>query len=76
MTICNTQEASEYFGILSNGHASGRLTYIAETTEKAVEAMLEVFSAAGLKFPNDDRCANIELSIYQIAKSVNGQHTS
>ena len=72
MTIQSRELASEYFGIISDGHASGRLALIAETTDKAVEAMLEVFKAAGLKFPGDDRCANLEVAIYAAAKSANG----
>ncbi len=71
MTIQSRDTASEYFGIISDGHASGRLAHIAETTDRAIEAMLEVFKAAGLKFPGDDRCANIEVAVYAAAKAVN-----
>jgi hypothetical protein len=71
MTDKNRELASEYFGILSDGHASSRLAHIADTTDRAIEAMLEVFKAAGLNFPGDDRCAEIELAVYATAKRVN-----
>ena len=71
MTIQNREAASEYFGLLSDGHASGHLSHLADTTDKAIDAMFEVFKAAGLKFPGDDRCAAIEVAIYAAAKAAN-----
>jgi hypothetical protein len=68
MTIKNTELAAEYFAILSDGHASRRLALIAETVDKAMEAAMDVFRAANVAFPNDDRCANIELAMYEAAK--------
>lgn len=72
MNIQNRSLANEYFSILSDGHATGRLAEIAEATDRAVDAILNEFKRAGLNFPGDDRCANIELAIYAAAKSVNG----
>ena len=68
MSIENRELAAEYFAILSDGHASTRLAQIAETTDRAMEAALDVFREAGVAFPNDDTCANIEVALYAAAK--------
>jgi|DEB0MinimDraft_10_1074344.scaffolds.fasta_scaffold68935_2 hypothetical protein len=71
MTIQNRETSAEYFGILADGHASGRLALIAETTDKAVEALTDICKAAGVTCPGDDRLANIETAIYAMLKAAN-----
>ena len=68
MTIKNHDLHDEYFDTLSGGHASLRLKKIAETTDQAIAAMLDVFKQNGIAFPGDDRCANIEVEVYRIVK--------
>jgi hypothetical protein len=47
---------------------------VAETTDRATAALLDVFRKSGLAFPGDDRCAEIEALVYRYAKECNPKH--
>jgi hypothetical protein len=67
MSINNREAANEYFEAVA-GNGTIQTVELAETTDRAMAAMLEVFKEAGVRFPNDDRCANIEVEIFKAAK--------
>jgi hypothetical protein len=73
MTIAFREVADEYFSALNGGPSTIQQQDIARIVDKGIEAMLEVFQEEGIKFPGDDRCANVEVMVYSLAKEANAQ---
>lgn len=78
MTLANTKSAEHYIEALS-GHLVQRgpkgkaanAYYVACVVNEAMEAALDVIQTYNLKFPDDDRCMNIEVAIFQEAMAAN-----
>jgi hypothetical protein len=68
MTDKNTADA---YNAALGGDAGAKARWVAGVTDRLMGELIKGFEDAGLKFPGDDRCFNVEAAIYKAAISVN-----
>lgn len=70
MTILDRKTADEYNAAL-RGDIGDRAKWVANVTSRLMGELKEGFENAGLKFPGDDRCFNVETAVFKAAKEAN-----
>lgn len=72
MTTINKAAADAYNAALG-GDAGAKARWVAKVTDRLMGDLMQGFLDAGLKFPGDDRCFNVEAAIFKAAIEVNAQ---
>ena len=72
MTTINKAAADAYNAALG-GDAGAKARWVAGVTDRLMGELIKGFEDAGLKFPGDDRCFNVEAAIFKAAIEVNAQ---
>lgn len=70
MSITDRAGADEYNEALG-GKAGDRARWVANVTDRLMGELIKGYAKAGLKFPNDDRCFNVEVEVFKAAMISN-----
>ncbi len=70
MNIVDRITADEYNTALA-GQAGARAKWVANVTDRLMGELVKSFEEAGLKFPGDDRCFNVEVAVFKAAIDAN-----
>lgn len=72
MSITDRAAANEYNDAI--GEKLGqRAKWVAGVTDRLMGDLVKGFHKAGLKFPGDDRCFNLEVAIFKVAMEANSK---
>ena len=70
MTILDRKAADEYNAAIG-GELGKRAKWVANVTDRLMSELRDGYEQAGLKFPGDDRCFNVECAIFKTALEAN-----
>ncbi len=70
MTIIDRKTADEYNAAIG-GELGERAKWVASVTDRLMGELRDGYEQAGLKFPGDDRCFNVECAIFKAAFEAN-----
>ena len=70
MTIADRTAAAEYNAAIC-GDSTARAKWVAGVTDRLMGDLVRGFADAGLKFPGDDRCFNVEVAVFKVAMEAN-----
>lgn len=72
MTIIDRDTADKYNAAIS-GELGDRAEWVAKVTDRLMGELRNGYEEAGLRFPGDDRCFNLECAIFKVALEANSQ---
>lgn len=70
MTVIDRKTADKYNAAIG-GELGDQAKWVAFVTDRLMGKLRDGYEEAGLKFPGDDRCFNVECAIFKAALEAN-----